>query len=85
MWVTNIVLETFHGMCFTCTGVSVCDDGRVVAFKNGDDTVLGGIVINKLLARTIIINVIESEVLPHAEMRIDIHVFLTLTFGNFSS
>jgi len=46
---------------------------------------LGCILIDELLGAPLIVDVIESKTLPHAEMRVDIHILLPLLLGHFSS
>ena len=72
-------------MCLSCSGLPVGNNGGVVAFQDRDDTLLRGVFVDKFLRCVLIIYEIKREILPNAQMWVQIHIFLPLLLSNFSS
>ena len=81
--VTYIIFETFHRMSLTGTSLTISQDSCIISLQNWYYWLLSSIFINKFLRRVIVINIIKREILPHAQMRIDIHISLPFLLSDF--
>lgn len=63
-------------MCLSSTSLPICNNSRVVSFQHWDHTVLSCVIVNKLLGRYLVVNIIKCKVLPHAQVRVHSHISL---------
>jgi hypothetical protein len=56
-----ITFDSDHGMCFTASGLTVCENGTVVTFHDGFNERKSTFVIDTSLAGFLIVNSIIGE------------------------
>ena len=74
VWVATTVLEAFHRMRLARSSLPVGKDRGVVAFENGVDSLLCRSVVDLLLSRIHIVNMVEAVSVPHLQMRVHFYV-----------
>lgn len=61
-------------MRLSCSGLAVGENSSVVAFEDGSDGMLGRRLVNLLLSRVHVVNMVEAVRVPHRQVRVDLHV-----------
>ena len=79
------VFKSFHSVSLSCSCLTVGKNGRIVTFKNWEDSRFGCIFIYKFLGWHLIIDVIKRIVLPDTEMRVLFNILLPFVFTYLSS
>ena len=72
-------------MSFSSSGLSIGQYSGVISLKDRDNTLLGSIFVDKFLSAPLVIDIVESETLPHAQVLVDIHILLSLFFSDLGS
>ena len=65
MRVAARVLETLHSMRLTCSSLTICKNGGIVAFQDRANCMLGCTIIDMLLTGIHIVDLIEAVGMPH--------------------
>jgi len=56
-----IVFKSFHGVCFSCTSLSICENWSIIAFKWWLHSLFRCFLINIFLSTVLIVYVIKCE------------------------
>ena len=84
LWITCVVLEALHGVSLARAGLTIRHDRSVEPLKHRTDSTLGGVLVNELLGCVRVVHIIEAVSLPHAQMRIHLHISSLLSVVNLS-